>query len=87
MPNKPKITFIIPVYNSALYLEECLNSLLNQSIHKEIIIIDDGSSDSSLSIILEYQQKHPEILLIKQPNQGAATANRRYISCSSFWRG
>ncbi len=83
MPNKPKITFIIPVYNSALYLEECLNSLLNQSIHKEIIIIDDGSSDSSLSIILEYQQKHPEILLIKQPNQGAATAKNKGIALAT----
>ena len=81
--NKPKITFIIPVYNSALYLEECLNSLLNQSIHKEIIIIDDGSSDSSLSIILEYQQKHPEILLIKQPNQGAAAARNKGIALAT----
>ncbi|WP_375712548.1 glycosyltransferase [Haemophilus parahaemolyticus] len=48
-----------------------------------IFIINDGSSDSSLSIILEYQQKYPEILLIKQPNQGAAVARNKRITLAT----
>ena len=48
----PKISIIIPVYNVEKYIEECLNSILNQTIKDiEIIGIDDGSSDNSLNII------------------------------------
>ena len=54
----PKISVIIPIYNSEKYLEECLDSILNQTLKDiEIICVDDGSKDNSLNILNEYAQK------------------------------
>ncbi|SNB51542.1 putative glycosyltransferase EpsJ [Kingella negevensis] len=44
---QPEITFIVPAYNIAPYLAQCLNSILQVPIVKEIIIIDDGSTDQT----------------------------------------
>lgn len=53
-----KISIIIPVYNTDKYLEECLNSVLNQDYSDfEVLVIDDGSTDKSLSIIERYTNK------------------------------
>ena len=71
------ITFgaIIPVYNTEQYLRECLNSIVNQkSPFKDIIIVNDGSTDSSKYICEEYSIKYSNITLINQTNQGQATA-------------
>lgn len=70
-----KVSIIIPVYNDELYLEECLNSVINQTIdEKEIIIVNDGSTDLSLTILEKYKQKYPKIILINQTNQGVSVA-------------
>ena len=51
MDSAPKISIIVPVYNSEKYLEQCLNSVLKQSYSNyEVIMIDDGSTDSSRMI-------------------------------------
>ena len=51
----PKISVIVPVYNTASYLAECLNSIMNQTFNDiEIICVNDGSTDDSLSILMEY---------------------------------
>lgn len=69
------ISVIIPVYNSALYLEECLQSLLNQSYtHWQALLIDDGSSDSSLEVCHALSQKDGRIQVYHQENKGAASA-------------
>ena len=48
----PNVSVLIPVYNSETYLEQCLDSIINQSLKNiEIIIIDDGSTDGSSKII------------------------------------
>lgn len=71
----PKISVIIPVYNTELYLSECLNSVTNQTLKEiEIICINDGSTDNSLKILKEYTQKDERIKIIDQNNQG--------LSCS-----
>lgn len=62
--NQPTVSFIVPVYNAQAYLNECLNSLLNQSIEKEIILIDDGSNDNSLAIALNYAKTYPFIQVL-----------------------
>ena len=58
MPNDNLVSIVIPVYNSEKYLEECLDSILNQTYENiEIIAIDAGSEDSSLDILKKYSDK------------------------------
>lgn len=74
MENAPLISVIIPVYNVEKYLRECLESVINQSYKNlEIIIINDGSTDNSLSICNEYKEKDNRIRVISQENRGLAT--------------
>ncbi|OOF59483.1 glycosyltransferase family 2 protein [Rodentibacter myodis] len=70
----PRISFIVPVYNVEKYLRECLDSLVCQSVEKEIIIINDGSTDSSGQIAQEYFDRYPFITLIHQHNKGLSAA-------------
>lgn len=56
----PKVSVIVPVYNSDKYLKSCLDSLINQILDElEIIIIDDCSTDQSFSILEDYQKRYP----------------------------
>lgn len=74
----PKISIIIPVYNSEKYLKKCFNSILaNNYDNLEIIPINDGSKDGSQEVIDEYKKKYPKIFKpIRQKNQGiGATRN------------
>ena len=58
-----KISIIVPCYNVEKYLEDCLNSLLNQTFKDyEIICINDGSTDSTLDILEQYS-KHKSVLI------------------------
>ena len=60
----PKVSVIIPVYNTEKYLRECLDSIVNQTLKEiEIICVDDGSTDSSLEILKEYAKKDNRINL------------------------
>ena len=50
----PKISVIVPIYNAELYLEECIHSVLNQTLRDiELLLIDDGSTDGSFRICEE----------------------------------
>lgn len=72
---KPIISIILPVYNTSPYLEECLNSIHNQSFKDyELICIDDGSSDNSYKILKKYEKIITNCKVIYQNNQGVATA-------------
>lgn len=73
--NMIKSTVIIPVYNMELYLVECLESVVNQLQKEiEIIIVDDGSTDNSVSIIEEYEKRYDNIKVIRQSNSGLGAA-------------
>lgn len=62
MNNKPELSIVVPVYNVQDHLELCLDSIINQSFkNREIIIIDDASTDNSASIIHKYEKCFPEI--------------------------
>ncbi len=73
------LSIILPVYNAEKYLSNCINSLINQDISSsnyEIIIINDGSTDTSPGIAETYASKHTNISLYHQQNKGlGATRN------------
>lgn len=70
-----KISVIVPVYNVEKYIEKCLNSLVNQTFKDiEIIIINDGSTDSSEKIILQFLDKYDNIKYFKKINGGLSDA-------------
>lgn len=71
----PKISVILPVYNVEQYLRQSLDSVAAQSLKDiEIICVDDGSSDSSLSILQEYSKKDSRFIILSEPNQGPGSA-------------
>ena len=71
----PKVSVIIPVYNTSFYLKECIESVLNQFfLDFEIIIINDGSTDDSGKICEEYAKCDKRIHLYHQKNQGVSAA-------------
>lgn len=66
-----KISIIIPVYNAEKYLEQCLESVITQSLKEiEIICVNDGSTDNSLQILEKYSRKDNRIIIINQENGG-----------------
>lgn len=68
-----KISVIIPIYNVENYIEECLNSIINQTIREiEIIVIDDGSKDNSINIVKKF--KDNRIKIIQKENGGLSSA-------------
>lgn len=76
-----KVSVVIPVYNVEKYLEKCLDSIINQTLKEiEIICINDGSSDGSLNILKEYQQKDSRIKVIDKANEGVSIARNTGIN-------
>lgn len=70
-----KVSVILPVYNAERYIEECLESLVNQTLKEiEIICVDDGSVDGSLEILRKYEKKDERIKVICQKNLYAGVA-------------
>lgn len=77
----PKISIIIPVYNTENYLRECLDSVIHQTFKDiEIILVNDGSNDNSTNICREYAMLDSRIKLIEQENGGSAAARKRGIT-------
>ena len=62
----------MPIYNAEIYLEESVNSILNQNFEDfELICIDDGSTDNSLAMLNEISKKDSRLKVISQKNRGA----------------
>lgn len=80
-----EISIIIPVYNVEKYIRKCLESIYSlTSLNKEIIIIDDGSTDGSLKVINEFKQLYPnETKVIVQNNKGLSASRNKGIVESS----
>ncbi|MCL2704750.1 MAG: glycosyltransferase [Spirochaetaceae bacterium] len=73
--NTHAVSVIIPVYNTELYLRECLDSVVNQTLKDiEIICVNDGSTDGSLSILQEYKNNDSRVIILSQENNGAGSA-------------
>lgn len=76
-PLNPKVSVLTPVCNVERYLGQCIESLLNQDLKDvEFIMLNDGSTDSSLDILLKYQKSDSRIRVVDKPNSGyGATMN------------
>lgn len=77
----PFVSVIIPVYNVAEFLPRCLDSILAQTLKNfEVILINDGSTDSSLDILSRYASKYDNFILIDKKNEGVTRARNLGIS-------
>lgn len=82
--NAVAVSIVIPIYNAAPYLRKCLDSVVNQTLKNvEIIFIDDGSTDGSSEICLEYANKDNRIIYYKKENEGLAAARQDGIERAS----
>ena len=76
-------SIIVPVFNVEKYLRQCLDSVIQQSFQNfEVICVNDGSTDRSLSILQEYLQKDTRIKLIDQANSGLSAARNAGIDAA-----
>ena len=75
MNNKELISVIVPIYNAEMFLDKCISSILKQTYtNLEVILVDDGSKDSSLLMCENYKKKDSRIKLIHQDNMGLSAA-------------
>ncbi len=83
----PLITVIIPVYNGAEYVGETIESALKQTYRNlEVIVVDDGSTDATLSVVQSYAHQDDRVRVISQPNSGVSAARNAAIAaaCGEF---
>lgn len=78
------ISIIIPIYNTEKYLRQCLDSVVNQTYKNlEIVLVNDGSTDSSLEICKEYKEKDDRIIIIDKKNSGVSNSRNVGIETSN----
>ncbi len=79
-----RFSIVVPVYNTEKYLAECIRSILAQSYGNfELILVDDGSTDSSRQICMEYAATDSRIRVIYQSNHGVSAARNAGLDASS----
>ncbi len=75
----PKVSIIVPIYNVEKYLSKCIESLINQKLEDiQIILVNDGSKDSSGKIAKEYSQKYQEKIIYLEKENGGLSSARNY---------
>lgn len=78
---KPLVSVIVPVYNSEKYLAKCLESIINQTLYDiEIICVNDGSTDASLTILKKYAANDCRIKIVDKKNGGLVSARKAGIA-------
>ena len=83
MNNTPEITIIVPVYNCEIYIEECLKSISAQTFENfEALIVNDGSSDNSETLIMNYVDKDNRFKLLTKENGGQSSARNLGLRCA-----
>jgi glycosyltransferase involved in cell wall biosynthesis len=75
----PLVSIIIPAYNVQDYIEECINSALNQTYPNiEIIVVDNNSTDQTLEIVKDFKRRHPDLItILLEKKQGASNARNK----------
>ena len=80
----PKVSIIVPVYNTEKYLARCINSIIAQSFTDfELILVNDGSTDNSLKICEEYATKDSRIVVIHKENGGVSSARNKGLDIAN----
>jgi len=75
----PKVSIIVPIYNVEMYIEKCLETLVNQTLRDiEIILVNDGSKDGSAEIAKKYLEKYPEKIVYLEKENGGLSDSRNY---------
>ena len=78
------VSTIIPVYNRPTLVVEAIESVLAQTYRPiEIIVVDDGSTDSTSAVVEQMMTAHPEVSLLRQPNSGPGPARQKGIEAAS----
>ena len=87
--HQPLVSLVVPIYNVAEYLEQCLASIQSQSYtNLEIICLNDGSTDISLALLEAYAAHDGRVIIIDKENEGyGATCNRGIASAHGMWVG
>ena len=81
---KELVTIIVPIYNVEKYLKECIESIINQTYKNlEIILVNDGSTDDSLKICMNYKKKDNRIVIINKTNGGLSDARNKGIDAAN----
>ena len=79
------VSIIVPVYNVEKYIDRCIKSLVNQTFKSiEIIIIDDGSMDSTSTKCIEWSKRDDRIIYIRKENGGQGSARNLGIKKAKF---
>ena len=75
-----KLSIVVPVYNTAEYLQQCIESILAQTYKEmEIILLDDGSTDGSGEICDEYAKRDKRITVVHKMNEGLTATRKRGV--------
>ena len=87
--HQPLVSLVVPIYNVADYLEQCLASIQSQSYtNLEIICLNDGSTDSSLALLEAYAARDGRLVIIDKANEGyGKTCNRGIAAAHGTWVG
>ena len=84
MSKKPKISVVVAAYNIADFISQCFESIISQTYDNyEVIVINDGSTDNTLSICQSYAKKHANFIVINQKNQGLSAVRNRGVKEST----
>ena len=84
MKKQPKVSILVPCYNVGKYLPQCLDSIVNQTLKDiEIIVINDGSTDSTLDIIKQYAKNDKRIKIIDKENEGYGKSMNRGLDAAT----
>lgn len=82
--NKVKVSVIVPVYNGERYIKDCIEQIQHQTLKEiEVIIVDDGSTDSTNQICNSLAGTYDNCLIIHQKNEGVSSARNHGIECAS----
>ena len=81
---RPKVSIIVPIYNSEKFMDKCINSILNQTLKEiEIILVNDGSTDRSEFICKKYENIDNRIKLISKKNGGVSSSRNYGVSIAN----